>query len=167
LPPLGQMTKKRCSLPETSAVEILLVEDNASDAELTLHALRKSKVTNHIQHVVDGEEALDFFFCRGAFSGRQFDNPPRLVLLDLKLPKVNGLQVLEAVKSDPRTRAIPIIVLTSSKEEGDLVKSYKFGVNSYIQKPVNFAEFQDVVQKLGMYWLLVNSKPPTTAFSSV
>jgi two-component system response regulator len=154
-------------LAESDAVEILLVEDNASDAELTLHALRKSKVANQIQHVRDGEEALDFFFCRGAFSGRHFDHPPRLVLLDLKLPKVDGLQVLHAVKSDLRTKAIPIIVLTSSKEEQDLVNSYQFGVNSYIQKPVNFAEFQDVVRQLGLYWLLVNSKPPTAAFSSV
>jgi CheY-like chemotaxis protein len=154
-------------LIESDAVEILLVEDNASDAELTLHALRKSKVANLIQHVRDGEEALDFLFCRGSFSGRRFECAPRLVLLDLKLPKVDGLQVLQAVKSDARTKAIPVIVLTSSKEERDLVSSYQFGVNSYIQKPVNFSEFQDVVRQLGMYWLLVNNKPPTAAFSSV
>lgn len=154
-------------MADCDAVEILLVEDNASDAELTLHALRKSKIANQIQHVRDGEEALDFFFCRGVFSDRHFDRAPRLVLLDLKLPKVDGLQVLQAVKSDARTKAIPIIVLTSSKEERDLVNSYKLGVNSYIQKPVNFAEFQDVVLQLGLYWLLVNSKPPTAAFSSV
>lgn len=153
-------------MPESNTIEILLVEDNESDAELTLHALRKNKVANQIQHVRDGEEALDFLFCRGAFSGRQFDKPPRLVLLDLKLPKVDGLQVLEAVKANPRTRAIPIIVLTTSKEEQDMVNSYKFGANSYIQKPVNFAEFQDVVRQLGLYWLLVNSNPPTAAFSS-
>lgn len=151
---------------DSDAVEILLVEDNPSDAELTLHALKKSKLANNIQHVSDGEEALDFIFCRNAFSSRRIDNGPRLILLDLKLPKVDGLQVLQAVKSDVRTKAIPIIVLTSSKEEQDLVRSYRLGVNSYIQKPVNFGEFQEVVRQLGMYWLLVNTKPPTSAFAS-
>lgn len=145
-------------------VEILLVEDNSSDAELTLHAFRKSKLANRVELARDGAEALDFLFCRGAFSARRFDSPPNLILLDLKLPKVDGLQVLESVKGDVRTKAIPIIVLTSSKEETDLVKSYKLGVNSYIQKPVNFAEFQEVVQQLGMYWLLLNNGPPLAAF---
>lgn len=154
-------------MAETDVIEILLVEDNPSDAELTLHALRKHKVANQIQHVRDGEEALDFLFCRGSFSGRQFDNAPHLVLLDLKLPKVDGLQVLQAVKSDLRTKAIPVIVLTSSKEERDMVNTYQFGVNSYIQKPVNFGEFQDVVRQLGLYWLLMNSKPPAAAFSTI
>jgi len=149
---------------DPNAVEILLVEDNPSDAELTLHALKKSKLANRMQLVCDGEEALDFLFCRNAFSGRRIDNGPRLVLLDLKLPKVDGLQVLQAVKSDPRTKSLPIIVLTSSKEEQDLVRSYRLGVNSYIQKPVNFDEFQEVVRQLGMYWLLVNSAPPSSAF---
>lgn len=148
------------------AVEILLVEDNSSDAELTLHAFRKSKLANRVELARDGAEALDFLFCRGAFSARHFDSPPNLILLDLKLPKVDGLQVLETVKGDARTKAIPIIVLTSSKEETDLVKSYKLGVNSYIQKPVNFSEFQDVVQQLGMYWLLLNNGPPVTAFAA-
>jgi two-component system response regulator len=119
--------------------EILLVEDNPSDAELTLHALHKNKLANKIHHAKDGEEALDFLFCRGAFSGRTFETPPRIVLLDLKLPKVDGLQVLQAVKGDPRTKGIPVIILTSSKEERDLVASYRLGVNSYIQKPVNFS----------------------------
>jgi two-component system, response regulator len=151
-------------LDEHRVIEILLVEDNPSDAELTLHAFKKSKLANQVQLVRDGAEALDFLFCRGAFSTRRFDRPPHLVLLDLKLPKVDGLQVLEQVKGDARTRAIPIIVLTSSKEETDLVKSYKLGVNSYIQKPVNFGEFQDVVQQLGMYWLLLNNGPPVAAF---
>ena len=144
--------------------EILLVEDNPSDAELTLHALRKSKLANQISHVHDGAEALDLLFCRGSYSARRIENPPSLILLDLKLPKVDGLEVLQAVKSDARTRAIPIIILTSSKEEHDLVQGYHLGVNSYIQKPVNFGEFQKVVEQLGMYWLLINSKPPTAAF---
>jgi two-component system, response regulator len=151
-------------LAEPDVFQILLVEDNPSDAELTLHALQKSKLANKIQLVRDGEEALDFLFCRGAFSSRTFDRAPRMILLDLKLPKVDGLEVLEKVKSDPRTRAIPIIVLTSSKEERDLVSSYKLGVNSYIQKPVNFAEFQKVVEQLGMYWLLINHQPPASAY---
>ena len=151
-------------MSEPDAVEILLVEDNSSDAELALHALRKSKLANQIHLVRDGEEALDFLFCRGAFSSRTFDHAPRLILLDLKLPKVDGLQVLQEVKRDVHTRAIPVIVLTSSKEERDLVDSYRLGVNSYIQKPVNFVEFQDVVRQLGMYWLLVNINPPAAAF---
>jgi len=149
---------------DSQPLEILLVEDNPADAELTLHALRKSKFANQITHVKDGEEALDFFFCRGEFSMRTFAAPPSLVLLDLKLPKVDGLQVLQVVKSDTRTKAIPVIVLTSSKEERDLVSSYQLGVNSYIQKPVNFSEFQEVVNQLGMYWLLLNSKPPAETF---
>ena len=148
----------------SSPVEILLVEDDPSDAELTLHALEKSKLVNKIHVVRDGEEALDFLFCRSSFSDRRFEEAPRLVLLDLKLPKVEGLEVLKAVKLDPRTKAIPIIVLTSSKQDRDVVKSYQLGVNSYIQKPVNFGEFQDVVRQLGMYWLLLNSKPPGAAF---
>ena len=150
-------------MPE--AIEILLVEDNPADAELTIHALEKSKLINHIRHLQDGAEALDFLFCRGAFSARKFDAPPRLILLDLKLPKIDGIGVLEQIKSDTRTKAIPVILLTSSQEERDVARSYKLGVNSYIQKPVNFAEFQDVVKQLGMYWLLVNSKPPASAFS--
>ncbi len=151
-------------IPE--AVEILLVEDNPADAELTLHALQKSKLANKVHLTRDGEEALDFLFCRGRFSSRRFDEAPRMVLLDLKLPKVNGLQVLQELKSDDRTKAIPVIVLTTSKEERDLISSYKCGVNSYIQKPVSFSDFQDVVRQLGMYWLLVNSKAPAAAFTA-
>lgn len=144
-------------------MEILLVEDNPADAELTLHALQKHNLANRIQHGRDGEEALDFLFCRGAFSARPADAKPRLILLDLKLPKIDGLQVLREIKSDPKTKPIPVIVLTSSKEERDLANSYQFGVNSYIQKPVNFAEFQEVVRQLGMYWLLLNAAPPVAA----
>jgi two-component system, response regulator len=151
----------------SGAVEVLLVEDNSSDAELTLHALQKGKLAAQIQLVRDGEEALDFLFCRGTFADRRFDRAPRLVLLDLKLPKVDGLQVLKDVKADPRTKAIPIIILTSSKEERDLVASYQLGVNSYIQKPVSFSDFQDVVRQLGMYWLLVNNTPPASTFHAV
>jgi CheY-like chemotaxis protein len=145
-------------------MEILLVEDNPADAELTLHALQKSNLANKIQLVRDGEEALDFLFCRGPFAGRQFEQAPHLILLDLKLPKVDGLQVLEEVKRDLRTRAIPVIVLTTSKEERDVVSSYRLGVNGYIQKPVNFSEFQEAVRQLGLYWLLINSKPPASAY---
>ena len=154
-------------MPESEPVEILLVEDNPSDAELALHALKKCKVANHILHVRDGAEALDFLFRRGEYSARNDENRPVLVLLDLKLPKVDGLQVLKQIKSDPRTKAIPVILLTSSKEESDMTAGYQLGVNSYIQKPVNFGEFQEVVRQLGMYWLLVNSKPPVAAFQSV
>jgi two-component system response regulator len=133
---------------------------------LTLHALQKSNLANKIHLVRDGAEALDFLFCRGEFSGRQPQDAPRLILLDLKLPKVDGLRVLEEVKRDMRTRAIPVIVLTTSKEEQDMVASYRFGVNSYIQKPVHFGEFQEVVRQLGLYWLLINSRPPVSAFQA-
>jgi CheY-like chemotaxis protein len=153
-------------LNDSRSSEILLVEDNASDAELTLHALRKNNLANRIRLVRDGEEALDFLLCRGTFSDRQFDSPPHLVLLDLKLPKIDGIQVLQEIKANPRTRSIPVVVLTSSKEERDLVKSYQLGVNSYIQKPVSFADFQNVVRQLGMYWLLLNNNPPSAAFTA-
>jgi two-component system response regulator len=150
----------------SQAIEILLVEDNDADADLALHALEKSKVVNRIERLPDGEQALDFLFCRGSYSARRFEAPPRLILLDLKLPKVDGLQVLREIKADPRTKAIPVILLTASKEECDLVESYKTGANSYIQKPVNFDQFQDVVKQLGMYWLLINARPPAAAFTA-
>jgi len=146
-------------------IQVLLVEDNASDAELALHALRKSKLVSSVVHLQDGEAALDFLFCRATFADRRFESPPYLVLLDLNLPKRDGLQVLRELKSDLRTKAIPVILLTSSKEERDMVAGYHLGVNSYIQKPVSFNEFQDVVRQLGLYWLQVNSKPPAAAFS--
>jgi len=142
-----------------SSVDILLVEDNQDDIDLALHALRQGKLANSIFVVRDGEEALDFLFCRGAFSQRSFDLPPKLVLLDLKLPKVDGLQVLKEAKGDPRTKTIPIVIMTSSKEERDLVESYNSGVNSYIQKPVDFDQFRNTVKTLGMYWMVVNQPP--------
>jgi CheY-like chemotaxis protein len=144
---------------DTHEVEILLVEDNPDDLDMALHALRKMNLTNRIQVARDGVEALDFIFCRGAFAGRKIENGPRVVLLDLKLPKVDGLEVLRAIKADPRTKTIPVVILTSSKEQSDVVESYKLGVNSYIVKPVNFAQFAESVQKLGMYWLLLNQPP--------
>ena len=142
-----------------SHVDILLVEDSQDDIDLALHALRQGKLANSIFVVRDGEEALEFLFCRGPFSERNIDRPPKLVLLDLKLPKVDGLQVLKTVKGDPRTKTIPIVIMTSSKEERDMVESYNSGVNSYIQKPVDFEQFRNTIKTLGMYWMVVNQPP--------
>jgi two-component system response regulator len=140
-------------------VEILIVEDTSEDLELALRALRKAKITNRIQVARDGEEALEFIFCQGPFAQRQMEDGPKVILLDLKLPKVDGLEVLRRIKSDPRTRSIPVVVLTSSREQNDVVESYDLGVNSYIVKPVDFDQFLEAVQKLGMYWLLINHPP--------
>jgi len=140
-------------------VEILLVEDNPDDVELTLHALRKENLANNIHVARDGEEAVEFLFCNGAHADRSFDHPPRLILLDLKLPKVDGIEVLRRLKEDPRTKAIPVVVLTSSKEERDLASSYKLGANSYIQKPVDFDQFRETVKTAGLYWLVINQQP--------
>jgi two-component system, response regulator len=148
-----------------SGIEILLIEDNPADIELTLHALRKEQMANTIHVVRDGEEALDFLFCRCRYARRSFEDPPRLVLLDLKLPKVDGLQVLREVKADARTRAIAVTILTSSREDRDLVEGYQLGVNSYIQKPVDFDEFRNTVRQLGLYWLVVNQPPPVKAYA--
>ncbi|HEV7217769.1 MAG: response regulator [Terriglobales bacterium] len=139
-------------------IEILYVEDNASDVELTLVALRRNRVANRIEIVRDGAEALDFLFCRGTHAEQEF-SAPKLILLDLKLPKVDGLEVLRAIREDERTKLIPVVILTSSNEQRDLVESYKSHVNSYIQKPVDFNQFQQVVQQLGLYWLIVNKTP--------
>jgi two-component system, response regulator len=140
-------------------VDILLVEDNPNDAELALRALKKHRLANNVIHVPDGAIALDYLFARGEYEGRDIGDRPRLILLDLKLPKVDGLEVLKAVKSDPRTRATPVVVLTTSKEERDLVESYRLGANSYIVKPVEFDKFVDAVKELGFYWLLLNEQP--------
>jgi two-component system, response regulator len=145
--------------------EILLVEDDPADAELTVLSLRKARLANHIEVARDGAEALDYLFCRGAFASRSFDHPPRLVLLDLKLPRVSGHDVLRAIKADERTRAIPVVVLTSSNQDRDLIECYKLGVNSYIQKPVDLQKFQETVQHFGLYWLVVNHPAPAAAFT--
>lgn len=144
---------------DISEVEILLVEDNPNDAELTLRALKKNNLANKIHLVKDGAEALDYIFAAGAYAGRNIGNKPKVIFLDLKLPKVDGLEVLRKIKSDERTRTIPIVVLTSSHEERDMVESYKFGVNSYIVKPVDFDKFIQAVAQLGMYWMLLNKQP--------
>lgn len=146
-------------MSDHDAVEILLVEDNPNDAELTLRALKKHNLANHVVHVTDGAEALDFLFARGAFTARRIGDGPRVIILDLKLPKVDGLEVLKAVKNDPVTRGIPVVVLTSSREESDIVESYRLGVNSYIVKPVDFEKFVVAVRDLGLYWLLLNQPP--------
>jgi len=143
-------------MEDYNAIEILIVEDNPRDAELTLRALRKNNLANHILVAEDGAEALDFFFCRGKFEKRSFTNPPKVVLLDLKLPKVSGLEVLKIVKGDNRTAHIPIVIVTSSMEAPDMIQAYEMGVNSYVVKPVDFNQFLNAMSCLGLYWLLVN-----------
>ncbi len=141
-------------------VEILLVEDNPSDAELCVRALKKHNLANKLVWVKDGAEALDFVFGTGAYEGRSVSDKPKVILLDLRLPKVDGLQVLRRIKADDRTKIIPVVVVTSSKEDRDVTESYKLGVNSYISKPVGFEEFAQTMSRLGLYWLLIN-RPPT------
>jgi two-component system response regulator len=142
-------------------VDILLVDDSQEDVDLALHALRAEGLANSIFIARDGEEALDFLLCRGPHAERSFEDPPKLVLLDLKLPKVDGMQVLKEIKNDERTKTIPVVMMTSSKEERDRVMSYNLGVNSYLQKPVAFDEFRKVVKLLGLYWVVVNQPPVT------
>ncbi len=146
-------------MSENNVVEILIVEDTPEDLELALRALRKANLANQIQIARDGAEAVDFIFGEGAHLGRQLENGPKVILLDLKLPKIDGMEVLRRIKSDPRTKSIPVVVLTSSKEQKDVVESYQLGVNSYIVKPVNFEGFAKAVQDLGMYWVLLNQPP--------
>jgi CheY-like chemotaxis protein len=142
-----------------NAIELLLVEDNPQDLELALRALKKANFVNQIQVARDGAEALDYIFCEGEHAGRQIADVPKVILLDLKLPRIDGLEVLQRLKADARTRSIPVVVLTSSKEQRDVVESYHLGVNSYIVKPVNFEGFTEAVRTLGLYWLLLNQPP--------
>lgn len=139
-----------------NAIEILLVEDNPDDMDMTLRALRKANLANRIEVARDGAEALDFIFCEGSHAGRNIQQVPRVILLDLKLPKVDGIEVLKRTKGDPRTKVIPVVALTSSREQRDLVDCYNLGVNSYVVKPVTFDGFARAVQDLGAYWLLLN-----------
>ena len=141
-------------------IEILLVEDNPNDVEMTLRALKKHNLANKVHVVKDGAEALDYVFATGIYAERNIDDHPKVILLDLKLPKVDGMEVLRRIRADERTKCIPVVVLTSSQEERDIVESYKLGVNSYIVKPVDFDKFLSTVQELGLYWLLLNKPPP-------
>jgi two-component system, response regulator len=145
-------------MDDLTPVEILLVEDNSADAEMTLRALRKRNLSNHVHWVKDGPEALDYLFCQGAYGKRELGNP-KLVLLDLKMPKMDGIEVLRKIREDSRTKLVPVVMLTSSAEENDIVRSYKLGVNSYIVKPVEFDKFVEEVSKLGVYWAIMNRAP--------
>lgn len=144
---------------DKTEVEILLVEDNPTDAELCIRALKKHNLANHLEWVKDGAEALDFLFARGTYAGSNAKGTPKVILLDLRLPKVDGLEVLRTVKTDERTRQIPVVVLTSSREDRDVIESYKLGVNSFVSKPVEFEAFVKAVSDLGLYWLLINHPP--------
>ena len=142
---------------------ILLVEDNPDDELLTLRALKKQNITNEVVVARDGEEALDYLFGSGPYAGRDLSVMPQLVLLDLKLPKVDGLEVLRRVRADQRTRLLPVVILTTSREQQDLLQGYGLGANSYVRKPVDFVQFTEAVRQLGLYWLLLNESPPSTA----
>lgn len=140
-------------------VEILLVEDNMSDAELTIRVLKKNNLANKLVHLEDGQEALDFIFAEGNYSHRKIEDTPKVILLDLKMPKINGIQVLQKIKSDERTKKIPVVVLTSSKENPDIQECYLLGVNSYVVKPVAFEKFFDTISEIGLYWMTLNQPP--------
>jgi len=147
-------------MTDLDEIEILLVEDNPHDVEMTLRALKKHNLANKVHVVKDGAEALDYVFATGIYAERNINDHPKVILLDLKLPKVDGMEVLRRIRADERTKCIPVVVLTSSQEERDIVESYKLGVNSYIVKPVDFDKFLSTVQELGLYWLLLNKPPP-------
>lgn len=144
---------------ETQEIEILLVEDNPNDAELTIRALKKHRLANNLVWVKDGAEALDFIFAQGAYANRSVGNAPKVILLDLRLPKMGGMEVLQRIKADERTKTIPVVILTSSKEDRDVVESYRLGVNSFVSKPVEFERFVETISQMGFYWLLVNRPP--------
>jgi len=146
-------------MENTTEVEILLIEDNMNDAEMTIRALKKNNIANKLIHLKDGAQALDFLFGKGQFEGRDLSKKPKLILLDLKMPKVDGLEVLGNIKADERTKTIPVVVLTSSKEHPDIERCYQLGVNSYIVKPVEFDSFLKAVSDLGLYWMLLNQSP--------
>jgi two-component system, response regulator len=145
---------------EQHEIEILLIEDNLNDAEMTIRALKQNNITNKVLHLRDGEEALDFIFGTGQFEGRNINNKPKVILLDLKMPKIDGIEVLERIKSNERTKTIPVVMLTSSKEDPDIKKCYLLGTNSYIVKPVDFESFHIVIAKLGLYWTSNNQPHP-------
>jgi CheY-like chemotaxis protein len=147
-------------------VEILLLKDNLDDVELALHALHQERLANHIEVARDGEEALDFLFCRGPYAQRSFEQAPRVVLLDLKLPKVDSMEVLRGIKKDPHTKAIPVVILTASQEESDVANGYHLDANGYVQKPVDFDNFRNLVKQLGLYWLVVNQPPPAAVLQA-
>jgi len=145
-------------------IDVLLVENDASDAELAIHTLRKNNLANSVQVVEDGEEALDFLFCRSRYADRSILDRPRVILLDLKLPKVEGLEVLRALKNERATRAIPVVILTSSREQKDLIEGYRLGASAYVQKPVDFDQFRQTIREIGLFWIVLNQPPPTEAF---
>lgn len=146
-------------MSEAGQIEILLVEDDPADAEMTLRALRRSHLANRVHWVKDGAEALEYMFCSGGYAGRDPDHAPKLVLLDIKMPKVDGIEVLRRLKADPATREVPVVVMTSSNEEQDVIDSYRLGVNSYIVKPVQFDAFLETVAGIGLYWVITNRVP--------
>ena len=147
-------------------IDILLVENDSSDAELTIHTLRKNNLANSIQVVEDGEEALDFLFCRSRYEDRSILDRPKVILLDLKLPKIEGLEVLRALKNDVATKAIPVVILTSSREPKDLLVGYRLGASAYVQKPVDFDQFRQTIREIGLFWILLNQAPPIEAFET-
>ncbi len=143
-------------MQDYQAIEVLLIEDNPEDAELIMRSLRKNNLGNKIIHLQDGEEALDFIFAKGKYSDRRIEEKPKVILLDLKMPKVGGFEVLREIKADERTKNIPIVIMTSSKEERDIIEGYKMGINSYVVKPLDFEGFSKAISNLGIYWLLIN-----------